>query len=157
MELHRPDVSLIDRTKIQAEVLVPILKALEAELGAERARSIVRDALSAEYRQLARSWVKEADGDHMAAFMRFSAYSTADDPLEFEQRPSEPGELVFDVHSCQYARFFQELGEPELGFLLVCSADGPIAEGLGIALERTETLMQGGSRCDFRYILPSDG
>lgn len=155
MKLHRPDVSLIDRIKIQAEVLVPVIKTLEAEVGTARAKEILREALAEEFRGLARDWVADAGGDRMAAFMRFAAYSNADDPLEYEQREADPGELRFDVLSCQYARFFQELGEPELGFLLVCSADGPIAEGLGVGFERTQTLMQGGTHCDFRYVLPT--
>jgi hypothetical protein len=153
MQLHRPDVSLIDRTKIQAEVVVPLFKALEQELGIERARTLVRQALADEFRQLARDWVEEAAGDRMAAFMRFAAYSNAEDPLVYEARDAQPGEMRFDVLSCQYAQFFHELGEPELGFLLVCGADGPIAEGLGIGLERTQTLMQGGTHCDFRDLL----
>jgi hypothetical protein len=155
MELHRADVSLIDRIKIQAEVLLPVYKALEVELGTDRARAIFRDALASEFRQMARDWLQEADGDTMSAFMRFAAYSNADDPLEFVT-PDEvdEGEMAFDVTSCQYARFFQELGEPDLGFLLVCSADGPIAEGLGIGFARTQTIMQGASHCDFRYRLP---
>jgi len=58
-----------------------------------------------------------------------------------------------DVTQCQYAQFYKELGEPELGFLLVCSSDLPFAEGLGpdIELTRTQTIMQGASHCDFRY------
>jgi len=45
------------------------------------------------------------------------------------------------------------LGEPELGFLLVCSADFIMAEGFGpdIKLTRTQTIMHGASHCDFRY------
>lgn len=43
---------------------------------------------------------------------------------------------------------------PELGFLLVCSADFPMAEGFGgVQLTRTQTIMQGASHCDFRYAL----
>ena len=34
---NRPDVSFVDRVKIQAEVLVPLIKELEIELGKERA------------------------------------------------------------------------------------------------------------------------
>jgi len=53
------------------------------------------------------------------------------------------------------------LGEPELGFLLACGADFPVAEGFGpdIELTRTQTIMQGDSHCDFRYrrIKPKDG
>jgi hypothetical protein len=43
---NRPDVPLIDRVKIQAEVLVPLIKSLEKELGTERARHLVREVLA---------------------------------------------------------------------------------------------------------------
>jgi L-2-amino-thiazoline-4-carboxylic acid hydrolase len=57
------------------------------------------------------------------------------------------------VAECRYAEFYQELGEPELGFLLVCSADLSLADGFGpdVKLTRTQTIMQGASHCDFRY------
>src|SRR4051812_2680196 len=43
--LVHPGLSLLDKTKIQAQVLVPLLQALRAELGKERADAIVRQAL----------------------------------------------------------------------------------------------------------------
>ena len=59
-----------------------------------------------------------------------------------------------DVTRCRYAQFYKELGAPELGFLLVCSQDFAFAEGLGadVKLTRTQTIMQGASHCDFRYV-----
>lgn len=39
------DVTLLERMKIQAEVLVPMVKAFQKEVGAERAKTIARDAL----------------------------------------------------------------------------------------------------------------
>ena len=50
-------------------------------------------------------------------------------------------------------RYGKELGEPEPGFLLVCSSDFPFAEGFGadMRLTRTQTIMQGATHCDFRY------
>ena len=61
--------------------------------------------------------------------------------------------FAIDVKGCRYAEFYKALGEPELGFLLVCTADFPTAEGFGadIELTRTQTIMQGASHCDFRY------
>jgi hypothetical protein len=58
-----------------------------------------------------------------------------------------------DVTGCRYAEFYKALGEPELGFLLVCTADFSVAKGFGsdIELTRTKTIMQGASHCDFRY------
>jgi hypothetical protein len=39
------DIPLIEQIKIQAQVLVPLVKALQAELGEERANALVRKAL----------------------------------------------------------------------------------------------------------------
>ena len=38
-------IPVIERAKIQAQVLVPLVKALQAELGEERANLLVRRAL----------------------------------------------------------------------------------------------------------------
>lgn len=45
------DIPVIEQAKIQAQVLVPLVKALRAELGAERANSLVRRALGDVYRR----------------------------------------------------------------------------------------------------------
>ena len=59
----------------------------------------------------------------------------------------------FDITSCRFAEFFRSLGEPELGALLVCQTDVDIAAagGSDVKFSRTQTLMQGGSCCNFRY------
>src|SRR6516162_4688386 len=40
-----PRLSLLDKTRIQAQVLVPVLRALRTELGKEKADAIVKAAL----------------------------------------------------------------------------------------------------------------
>jgi hypothetical protein len=44
------DISLIQQVKIQARVLVPLVKALQSELGEERANALVRRALGGNHR-----------------------------------------------------------------------------------------------------------
>jgi hypothetical protein len=44
-------VSVLQQAKIQAQVLVPLVKALQAELGEERANALVRKALRDLYRR----------------------------------------------------------------------------------------------------------
>jgi len=46
-----PKVSLLDKTRMQAQVLVPVLRALRAELGKDQADAIVKQAL--------RDWSKQ--------------------------------------------------------------------------------------------------
>ena len=75
------------------------------------------------------------------------------DALDYSVRAQSQDTYEIDVTGCRYAQFYKELGEPELGFLLVCSSDFTFAEGFGpdIKLTRTQTIMQGASHCDFRY------
>ena len=149
-------VPVLEQAKIQARVLVPLVKALQAELGEERANAIVRKALADVYRNLGEQWWRSQGGSDpgekiASAFERFAA----GDALDYEVVRQSPDAFEIDVTGCRYAQFYQELGEPELGFLLVCSADFPMAEGFGpdTRLTRTQTIMQGASRCDFRYAL----
>jgi hypothetical protein len=149
-----PDIPLIERARIQAQVLVPLLKALQAELGEERANAIVRKALGDLYRQFGeefwRSRKSQDVGDNMAsAFKTFAAGNA----LDYDVIKRTPDAFEVNVTACRYAQFYQELGVPELGFLLVCSADFTMADGYDpdVRLTRTQTIMQGASHCDFRY------
>lgn len=148
------DVPVIEQAKIQARVLVPLVKALEVEMGAERAHALVRGALGSVYRELGERWWRSRGSDHVgdnvaAAFANYAA----GDALAFRTVERSTDAYAIDVTECRYARFYRALGEPELGFLLVCEADHAVAEGFGgdVTLTRTQTLMQGASHCDFRY------
>ncbi len=150
------DIPLIEQVKIQAQVLVPVVKALQAELGEERANAIVREALGAVYRKYGEKWSRTQGtrnlGEKIAsAFEMFAA----GDALEYEVVKKAPDAFEVNVTECRYAKFYHEIGAPELGFLLTCSADFSHAEGFGadVQLTRTQTIMQGASHCDFRYAL----
>jgi len=150
------DIPLIERVKIQAQVLVPLVKALQAELGEERANAIVRKALGDLYRAYGERWWRrqgERDlGEKMAsAFEGFAAGNA----LDYDVVKQAPDAFDVNVRGCRYAKFYNELGVPELGFLLMCSSDFATAEGFGadVQLTRTQTIMQGADHCDFRYVL----
>ena len=147
-------VSVIQQAKIQAQVLVPLVKALQAELGEERANALVRNALGDVYRRYGEAFGRAKNEESLGKVVA-SAFATyaREDALDYRVIEQSKDVFAFDVTGCRYAEFYQELGEPELGFLLVCGADFPTAEGLGpdITLTRTQTIMQGASHCDFRY------
>ena len=148
------DVSVIQQAKIQAQVLVPLVKALQAELGEERANALVRRALGDIYRRYGEEFGRTKNETSLGKIMA-SAFATyaREDALDYRVIEQSQDTFEIDVTGCRYAEFYKELGEPELGFLLVCSADFPTAEGFGadIELTRTQTIMQGASHCDFRY------
>ena len=144
-------VSIPEQAKIQAQVLVPLVRALQAELGEERANALVRRALGDVYRRNADEFRRAKTGqglDDGVSVCRLCARRR-----EYRVMAQSVDRFELDVTRCRYAEFFQALGVPELGFLLVCSADYAVAEGFGsdVALTRSQTLMQGASHCDFRY------
>ena len=149
------DIPVIEQVRIQARALVPLIKALQAELGEERANAIVRKTLADQYRQYGERWWRKQQGDlgqkMASAFDGFAAGGA----LDYEVVQQSAAAFDVKVTGCRFAKFYQELGEPELGFLLVCSLDFPMAEGYGagVELKRTQTIMQGASHCDFRYAL----
>lgn len=147
----RTDVPLVDRVRIQAEVLVPIGRALRTELGEERANDLLRRILSPMFREIGRRYFENAGRRPIEAMQAQAADAAAGDAVAFDMRQN--GEVLEgDVTRCKYAEFFQEIGEPDLGFLFVCSSDfGIFGEIQGVEMNRTQTIMQGASHCDFRF------
>ena len=150
-----PKLSLLDKVRIQAQVLVPVLRALRAELGKEKADAIVKQAL--------RDWSKQlftAVGDSVDGSPRrkWAALHTAmgeisEREVTVEMRRQDKEALEFDITSCRFAEFFRALDEPELGALLLCSTDIDIAAAGGneVSFTREQTIMQGAPSCTFRY------
>jgi hypothetical protein len=147
-------IPVIEQAKVQAQVLVPLIKSLQAELGKERAEALVRKAIGDVYRRLGDEWSRAKESEDIGSNMAlaFAAFAQGN-ALDYSVREQSQDSYEIDVTRCRYAEFYRELGEPELGFLLVCSMDFPFADGLGpdVKLTRTQTLMQGASHCDFRY------
>jgi hypothetical protein len=150
-----PNISMLDKTRIQAQVLVPVLRALRSELGKDKADALVRQAL--------RDWSKElfaAIGNNIDgrprrkwAAMQGAYNDVTAREVEFDILRHDEAALDIDVTRCGFAEFFRALGEPELGSLLVCAGDVDIATaGEGeVSLDRAQTLMQGAPSCAFRY------
>ena len=150
-----PRVSLLDKTRIQAQVLLPVLRALRAELGRDKADAIVRQALRDWSRQLFAAIGDDINGSPRRkwAAMQGALNDASARELEFEILRHDKEALDIDVTRCRFAEFFRALGEPELGALLICDTDVDIASvGAGeVDLDRADTLMRGGPRCTFRY------
>ncbi len=146
-------ITFLDRVKIQAQVLVPLIKAFEAEFGSKRARSIARETLQSSVRE-DYAKIREKFPGNPIEFISGVIDMFAKDGLEYELIAQSSDAFDFNVTKCAYAEYYKALGDPELGYLFVCDMDKAMAEGLGSDLEfkRSQTIMQGGSHCDFRYL-----
>jgi len=150
-----PKLSLLDKTRIQAQVLVPVLQALRSELGKEKADAIVKRAL--------REWSKRlfaaiGDGIDGSPRRKWAAMHTAmvestEQDVTSKMLRHDKEALEFDITHCRFAEFFRALGEPELGALLICETDFDIATAgaSDVTFSRDQTIMQGAPSCTFRY------
>jgi hypothetical protein len=150
-----PKISLLDKTRIQAQVLVPVLRALRAELGKDKADAIVKQALRDWSKQLFAALGDGIEGSPRRKWATIQSVwgEVSGREVEVEILRHDQQALDLDVTRCRFAEFFRELGEPELGALLICEADFDIASAGGgeVSLERAQTIMQGAPSCTFRY------
>lgn len=153
--LVNPDIPLLDKVRIQAQVLVPVMRALRAELGRHKADAIVSEALRGWSREIFAAAARGIEGPPGRKFARMDkalAEATLQEvSVDMHRRDREAVE--FDITSCRFADFFREIGEPELGALLVCQTDIEIAAAGGddVRFERSQTIMKGAPSCTFRY------
>jgi hypothetical protein len=160
-----PQISFLDEVKIQAQVLLPVLKALRAELGKERADKLVFTALRDSLRNM---WLQMGALTPGSPREKWEALSAAVMPKigeglryqvpgdEYEHTGFPPMEATeYKMTRCPDADYFRSLGEPDLGAVLCCEIDDHIAE-VGkpeVEFTRTQTIMKGAKYCDIRYRL----
>jgi len=150
-----PKLSLLDKTGIQAQVLVPILRVLRAKLGKAEADALVKEALRTWSQQLFAAIARSIDGNPRRKWAAINTVWTdiTEQHVTVQMHRHDAEALEYDVTHCKFAEFFRALGEPELGALLICEADFDIAAaGSGaVGLTRNQTIMQGAPSCTFRY------
>lgn len=150
-----PGISLLDKTRMQAQVLVPVLRALRTELGKDKADAIVKQALRDWSKQLFAAIGEDIKGSPRRkwATMQSALNEVSAPEVEAEILRQDKDTLDIDVTRCRFAEFFRALGEPELGALLICATDIDIVSASGgeVSLDRAQTLMRGAPSCTFRY------
>ncbi len=153
-------IGVLTRREVEARLLSPLIDALGDEFGRDRVVDIVRDKIIE---------IAQTQGDELAAAMGGSgsaefkdslAYWTKDDGMVIDVLENSAENLHFNVVRCRYAELYRALGIAELGAVLSCNRDAALIQGFNpvATFERTQTIMQGATHCDFRYSFPlSDG
>jgi len=139
---------ILDAVKIQSRVVIPIVKALEREIGKEKAHAIVGKAIADAYVEH-----RERRGYDLNSHPRTEQESGMDFPVEHDVVEDSDTSYGHNITGCQFAEYFRSISEPDIGALMTCGVDFA-AESLirpDWEFERTQTRMQGASHCDFRW------
>src|SRR5512140_2711159 len=96
--------TVLERAKIQAQVLIPLIKALQADLGVERANALVRDALRDLYRREGDEFARKKGEKHLGKTL-YSAFATyaQGDALNYEVNEASQDTFETNVTGCKYA------------------------------------------------------
>ncbi len=142
------ELTPFERITLAVQAQIPLVRAMEAALGKERAHELVRAALDKANRAAVAQRGSLLDiptlAEEFAGFGQGIRY-------EFETLERTDTLLRNQVTHCDYAEFMEQIGARDLGELLICDGDFAMADELGLKLERTKTCMNGDGQCDFCY------
>src|SRR5262249_45162512 len=144
---------LLQQREIEATVIAPLFRAFAAEVGEERAREILADAIRSLARQAGCTAAANAGGNDLAHLKDVVAKWIEGGALELTVLRDDGEAFEFNVTRCRFAEMYRRLGLADLGPLLSCNRDAAMIEGFNpdITLTRTQTIMQDATHCDFRY------
>lgn len=152
----RLPITLLQRRGVEAEVLIPLIRRLEQELGRERAHQIARETIEEIARAQGRAVAEALGRDDLEGFTHVQdTWSGAGGDLEIRTLRQDQEALDFNVVGCRFAEMYRRMGAADLGFVLSCSRDFVLSQGYSerLHLERSQTIMEGAPFCDFRYRL----
>jgi hypothetical protein len=146
-------IGVLTRREVEARLLGPLIAAFSARFGEEVTLEVLREVVTEAARASGESMREAAGSDALAAFAAGWEPWFRGGALETIELERSPERWSFNVTRCRYAELYRALGMTGLGATLSCRRDAALVEGFSddITLERTQTLMQGASHCDFRY------
>ena len=155
MDLDLSKISLLARREIEARIAGPLIKAFMEKFGKEKTFEVVEGVIKSLAKESGAQLSQMVGGNSLEHFAKTVDIISRDDALVQEVLEQDDKKLNVNCTKCRFADMYNELGMPELGFLLSCGRDFAMTEGFNpkIKLKRTRTIMEGAEYCDFRFHL----
>ncbi len=156
--MAKTDLPILEQRRIEANIIKPIYEEMSARLGEETASDILRAAITRDSIAQGAAYAAGEDGENdLHGFHALLPQWKANGALEVEMLEESDTQVHYNVTRCKYAEMYKEMGLAKIGHILSCGRDGTFCTGYNpdIKLDRSQTIMQGASHCDFRYRLES--
>ena len=153
------DITVEDHIKTTSAKLVSLVRELEETLGKGRTHQIVSDWAEKnsinDVRNVVESLEKPVqDFEDVKALLRKWVKELNDDNIETVRIVKETADRsICHVTECVYAKVYNDLEAPDIGYLLHCKHDFAAAPAIHpkVDLDRSKTLMEKQDCCDFEY------
>ena len=148
-------LGILEQRRIEAAFAKGIYEEMKAQLGEDKAKSILSSAIIKLSKETAAEMAKQGPEGKpsLEHFISLQPLWTKGDALQIETIRKDAKHYDFNVTRCRYAEMYRAMGLAELGAILSCNRDGAFCEGYDpkLKLERTQTIMGGATHCNFRY------
>lgn len=149
------ELGILEQRRIEAEIIKPIYDVLVREIGLEKAKLVIEEAIAQAAIDAGKAFAsQEKDGKtSIESFAALQYLWEKGGALEIDVISKDSEHYEYQVKRCKYAEMYHEVGLGEIGFLLSCNRDAKFIEGYAphIELTRPHTIMNGDGFCDFCY------
>jgi hypothetical protein len=142
------DYDFVEVLLLQA---VPWIRTM-AVFGPDQVNDLVMRCMSKAMHAFGQRAVAGSDGT-VAGRVNQALAPIPPDTLTIADRRSGEDWLDFKVTRCRYADILIQIQAQDLGAVLICNHDFAIADGMGLNLKRSQTLMKNGRPCNFQYTI----
>ena len=135
--------------------VIDLAKEMERSLGEEKARDILGKHYLEVFTKWAESLVKKYPINSLEDFANGEMRARTNSRSHIIEITEETSNSYREnTTSCIFAKVCRDLDAVDLGYVMFCATDFPLAQVWNpkLRLERTKTLMQGDDCCDFHYI-----
>ncbi len=153
---HILEITHLKRREIQAPIAACLIRGFARVMGRDTAVEAATTAIQADAMMAGRVMAEKYGGNTMKELSRVvREIWLEDDAMTIHVLEETERRFSFDVIRCRYAEIYEKAEMKELGFCLSCCRDEPFTRGFNprMRLLRTQTIMQGASLCDFRFVL----
>ena len=150
------EISHLQRREIQAPIAACLIRGFARVMGQDKAMEVATAAVQADAVMAGKILAEKHGGNSMKELGHVVREVWAeDDAMTISILEETEQNLSFDVTRCRYAELYEKAEMKELGFCLSCCRDEPFTKGFNprMKLLRSQTIMQGSSLCDFRFVL----
>lgn len=151
--MSEKDLTLFERRLLEAEAVVPVVRAFAKVVGEDKAKEVLRKVNEEKSREAGKLTAQRLGSNSLKAIAEDMATWGQDGSLEEEVIEESENSYTFNVTRCRFTEEYERMGFRDLGFCLSCCRDLTFMEGYNpkIKLRRTQTIMEGGTHCDFHY------
>ncbi|MEM7423255.1 MAG: L-2-amino-thiazoline-4-carboxylic acid hydrolase [Pseudomonadota bacterium] len=151
--MAKTDLPMLEQRRIEANILKPVYEEMVERLGVQTAQDVLGAAIIRDSIRQGRAYGEGLPDRGLKAFRDTMSQWKASGALEMEMLKEDDDAVHFNVVRCKYSEMYRSMGLGHIGHLLSCNRDGTFCTGFNpdIKLDRTQTIMEGKSHCDFRY------